>query len=210
MCILPLILDLLWREMFSDLSFFISFLFSRVGPYLIVGFSTFSSFFAPSVVLLPFLPYHSVIPAMVLFDSCLLCLLGLAAYSSLNDSIWSLDLLGFILILLWAFLDPLHCLWALLSHFFLLEHPWPICFPWVSLANFLTLHSHRLLLTLLSFPSLIILFFILGAHGLSTNPLLSCFITLVLLWPILTFLHLIMPMGLLLLSLGSFRPICFP
>ena len=109
-----------------------------------------------------------------------------------------------------GFLNLLHCLWAPLSNFFLLEHPWPICFPWVSLAHFLTLHSHGLLLSLFDFPGLITLFFILGAHGLSTNPLLSYFITSGLLWPILTFLHLIMPMGLLILSLGSFWPICFP
>ena len=133
---------------------------------------------------------------------------GSTTYSSLNDSIWSLDLIGFILILLWAFLDPLHCLWALLSHFFLLEHPWPICFPWVSSAHFLILHTHGLLLTLLGFPDPITLSF-LGAHEFSTNPLLSYFITSSLLRPILTFLHLIIPMGLLLLSLGSFRPICF-
>ena len=106
-----------------------------------------------------------------------------------------------------SFLNLLHCLCAPLSHVFLLEHPWPICFPWPSLAHFLTLHSHGLLLTLLGFPDPIMLFFILRAHGLSTNPLLSCFIASGLLWPILTFLHLIMPMGLLPLSLGSFRPI---
>ena len=108
-----------------------------------------------------------------------------------------------------GFLDPLHCLWAPLSRFFLLGHPWPICFAWASLAHFLILHSHGLLLTLLSFLSPIILSFILEAHGLSINPLLSCFITSGLLWHILTFLHHIMPMVLLLLSLGSFWPICF-
>ena len=121
---------------------------------------------------------------------------------------WLNMVIGFILILLWAFLDPLHCLWALLSHFFLLEHPWPICFPWVSSAHFLILHTHGLLLTLLGFPDPITLSF-LGAHEFSINPLLSYFITSSLLRPILTFLHLIIPMGLLLLSLGSFRPICF-
>ena len=109
-----------------------------------------------------------------------------------------------------GFLDPLHCLWAPLSHFFLLGHPWLICFPWASLAHFLILHSHGLLLTLLGFPNSITLSFIRGAHGFSINPLLSYFITSGLLWPILTFLHHIMPIGLLLLSLGSFRPICFP
>ena len=109
-----------------------------------------------------------------------------------------------------GFLDPLHYLWAPLSHFFLLRQPWPICFPWAFSAHFLILHSHGLLLTLLGFPNPITLSFILGAHGLSINPLLFYFIALGLLWPILTFLYHIMPMGLLLLSLGSFRPICFP
>ena len=33
-----------------------------------------------------------------------------------------------------GFLDPFHCLWASSAHFFLLKHPWPIFFPWASLA----------------------------------------------------------------------------
>ena len=108
------------------------------------------------------------------------------------------------------FLNLLHCLWAPLSHFFLFEHPWSIFFPWASLTHFLILHSHEFLLTLLGFLSPVILFFILRAHRLSTNPLFSCVITSGLLWSILTFLHLIIPLSLLLLSLSSFRPICFP
>ena len=56
----------------SDFLFFIGLLLLRAGPYLIVGFPLFSQFFAPSITLLPFLPYHSVIPAVVLFDPCLL------------------------------------------------------------------------------------------------------------------------------------------
>ena len=206
LCILPLILDLLWRELFFDLSFFIGLLLSRAEPCLIVGFSPFSPFFALSIVLFSFLPYHSIIPVIVLFDSCLLGLLGLLpillSMTQYGHWIYTHATLGF--------LNSLHCSWAPLSHFFLLKHPWPICFPWPSLALFLTLHSHGLLLTLLGFPGLITLFFILGAYRLSTNPLLFGFITLDLLWPILTFLHLIMPMGLQLLSLGSFKPICFP
>ena len=108
-----------------------------------------------------------------------------------------------------GFLNPLHCLWAPLSHFFLLEHPWPICFPWAFLAHFLTLQSHGLLLTLFCFLGPISSSFIYGAHGFSINLLLSYFIILGLLWSILTFLLHIMPISLLLLSLGSFRPICF-
>ena len=68
------------------------------------------------------------------------------------------------------------------------------------------LHSHRLLLTLLGFPSPITISFPLRVHGLSINPLLTYFVTSGLFWPILTFL---LPMGLLLLSLGSLRPTCF-
>ena len=86
--------------------------------------------------------------------------------------------ISFILILFWAFFF-LHCLWAPLSHLFLFGHPWLICFPWASLALFLILYSHGLLLTPLGFLSLIALSFILGAHGLSINPLLSL---LALLW----------------------------
>ena len=65
-------------------------------------------FLQPTLLLLPqsyhhFLLYHSIIPAVMLFDPSLLGLFGPAAYSSLNDSTWSL---GFLL----------HCLWAPLSH----------------------------------------------------------------------------------------------
>ena len=118
--------------------------------------------------------------------------------------------IGFILMLLWAFLTHYIACGLLCPISFLFGHPWPICFPWASMAHFLILHSHGLLLTLLGFPNPITLSFILGAHGLSINLLLFYFITLSLLWPILTFLHHIMSMGLLLLSLDSIRPICFP
>ena len=113
----------------------------------------------------------------------------------------------FILMLLWAFLT--HYMWAHLAHFFLLGHHWPICFPWASSAHFLILYSHGFFLTRLGFLVPITVSFILGAHELSINPLLSYFVTSGLLWSILTFLHHIMPISLLLLSLGPFRPICF-
>ena len=118
--------------------------------------------------------------------------------------------IGFIFMLLWAFLTHYITCGLLCPISFLFGNPWPICFPWASSAHFLILHSHGLLLTLLSFPGLITLSFILGAHELSINPLLSYFVTSGLLWPILTFLHHIIPMSLLLLSLDSFRLICFP
>ena len=91
--------------------------------------------FAPFVNLLAFLSCHSVIPAEVLFD---LCLLGL---------FWACYMLFFHLIIVihycnWAYihatlglLDSFHCLRASLAHFFLLRHPRPIFFPWAPLAH---------------------------------------------------------------------------
>ena len=87
----------------------------------------------------------------MLFDPSLLGLFGPAAYSSLNDSIWSF---GFCITLLVGFFIPFISFWA-------------------SLALFLTLRSYGLLLTPLGFPNPITLSFILGAHGLAINPLLS-------------------------------------
>ena len=138
-----------------------------VGLCLIVGFSSFNPLFCSFLQsCYHFLPYCSVIPTVMLFDPSLRGLFGLAAYSSPNDSAWSL---GFLL----------HCLRALVFHLFPLGHPWPIYFPWAFLALFLTLHSHVLLLTPLGFLGPITLSLILGAHGLAINPLLSL---LALLW----------------------------
>ena len=102
---------------------------------------------------LPFLLWCYLTPACWTSLGLLLILLSITQYGHL----------GFVL----------HCLWALLSHLFPLGHPWPISFLWASLILFLTLHSHVLLLTPLVFPCPIILSFILGAHRLSINPLLS-------------------------------------
>ena len=107
----------------------------RAGPYLIVGFSLFNPFFTHSVGLLMLLSCHSTIPAVVLFDPCLLGLF------------WARCMLSFYLIIVaqyyhWAcihatsgFLDPFHCLRASLAHFFLLGHPQPISFLWASLTH---------------------------------------------------------------------------
>ena len=105
----------------------------------------------------------------------------------------------------------LHCLCALLSHLFSLRHAWPICFPWASLALFLTLCSHGILLTPLDFPNPITLSFILGAHGLAINPLLSL---LTLLRPccgsfLLFYITYCPWVWYFSLSPGSFRLICF-
>ena len=184
---------------------FYGLLLSRVRLYLIMGFSFFSLVFAFFVVLLPFLSCHSAIPTVVLCS---------IVHGSLCPSM--VIRLTYVTL---GFLDPLYCLWTPLAHFFLLEHPWPICFPWASSAHLLSLGILGsfsnftfpwTFTTLLGFPSPIIISFIFGVHGLSINPLLSYFIISGLLRPILTFLHHMMPMGLLFFSLGSFRPICFP
>ena len=108
------------------------------------------------------LPYHSIIPAAKLFAPILLGFFGPAIYSSPNGPIRPLVLL-------------LHYWRAPVSHLFYLRCPWPICLPWVSLAPFLTLYSHGLLLSFLGFPNPITLSFILGAHGLAINPYFLCF-----------------------------------
>ena len=187
LCILPLIFDLLWCELFYNFPFFMACSLSGLSFAWLWAFLPLAYSFAPFVDLLPFLPYHSTIPTVMLFD---LCLLGLFHW------IYTHVTLGFLV--------PLHCLWAPLSHVLLLGHPLPICFPWSFLVHFLILYSHGFLLTLLDFLGPITISFIFEAHAFSINPLLSHFITSGLLWPILTFLHHKMPMGLLFISLGSF------
>ena len=96
--------------------------------------------------------------------------------------------------------------WASLAHLLHLGFLIPFtnsAFPW-AITNFIGL----------SWPNYFIL--ILGIYGLAINPLLSLFALLLgLQWPILTFLHHILPMGMLFLSLRaslssftSSRPIC--
>ena len=148
----------------------------------------FNPLFAPSAILLSFLSYHSAIPAVVSFDPCLLSFFWACC---LFFSQW-LSMVFRLFIKLLAS----SCV--------------PFLSSWASLAHFLILHTHGILLTLLGFLSPITLSFILGVYGLSINSLLFYFITSSLLWPILTFLHHITSMGLLFLSPGSFRPICFP
>ena len=109
----------------------------------------------------------------------------------------------------------IHATWASLTHSIAYGHPQPISSSLSILGPFSflghsrpipILHSHRFLLTLLGFPDPISISFTLRIHGLSTNSLLTYFITSGLLWLIFTFL---LPMGLLLLSLDSFRSACF-
>ena len=198
LCILPFILDLLWSEPFSDLPFFMACFLQGLGLAWLWAFLPFSSLFAPSVGLLVFLPHHPTIPAVVLFD---LCLLGI---------FWACCMLFFYLIMVthhcyWVFI---HATWAFLTHYIACWLPWPFslighprpnfnsAFTWVFTNSFGLFR-----------PSYYILH--LWSSWVSINPILTYFITLALLWPILIFLHHIILMSLLLFSLGSFRPICF-
>ena len=162
-----------------------------------MGFPFLSPFFALFAILLPFFALPFCCSCRGVIWPVPLGLFGSVAYSSPNDSMWSLV--------------SNSCHFGLfLAHFIAYGFFCPIYFPWTSLAQFLVLHTNGLSLTPLGFPGPIALFLILGAHGLPINPLLSYFITSGLLWPILTLLLYIMPMSFLLLFLGSFRPICFP
>ena len=159
---------------------------SRAGPCLIMGFSLFNPLFASFVDLLAFLPCHSVIPAVVSFGSCLLGLFQACCMLSFYLVIGAQYYYWVCILTTSGFPNPFHCSWASLAHFFFLGilspfpflgHPRPI----------LILHPHGLLLILLSFPSPIIISFTFEVNGLSINPLLTYFITLALLWPILAF-----------------------
>ena len=101
-----------------------------------------------------------------------------------------------LLFLLWYYL--VQACWASLGLLFMTQYSHlglfgillvgsciPFVFSWASLAHllslalFLTLHSHSFLLTSLGFPGPITLSLILGAHGPAINPL---FYLLALLW----------------------------
>ena len=85
--------------------------------------------------------------------------------------------------------------------FFYLRHPWPICSLWASSSLFTNSAFPWTITNFngLPWPNYFIL--ILRVHGLAINPLLSLFALLLgLQWPVLTFLHHILPMGMLFLS----------
>ena len=170
---------------------------SWAGPCLIVAFSFSNPSFAPFIGLLALLPYHFVIPAMLLYDPCLL------------DSFWACCKLSLCLILVaqyyhWAsthtilgFLDPFHCFWASLAHLILLDIPNP--FPFLGIIG--PFYSHGPLLSLLGFPgpNYHIPYF-WGSWAFHLTHLIHCFRPI---WPILAcFLFYIMPIGLLLLFFG--------
>ena len=118
-----------------------------------MGFSFSNSFFTPFVSLLAFLSFHSVIPTVLLFDSCLLGLFW--AYC-----MFSLYLIPMAWYYHWAsihavlcLLGPFHRFWGFLSPFISLG----ILGPFHFLGNprpIPILHSHGLLLSLLGFPNL--------------------------------------------------------
>ena len=123
LCILPLILDLLWHELFFDPPFFMACFFQGLGLSWLWTFLSFSPLFAPSVGLLVFLPWHSVIFAAALFGPCLLGLFW--AYCILSSQLVTMTQYGH-----WVytnatlgFLESLHYLWAPLAHFFLFGLP---------------------------------------------------------------------------------------
>ena len=150
----------------------------------------------------------ATIPIMLLCYSCrgvkwpqlarpLLGFLRILLLIGYNDPVWSLDLYSCYFRLSWPITLLVGSFVPFLSSLGILGSFSNFALPWTFTNSFGLLDP-------------ITLPFIHGAHGLSINPLLSYFITSRLLWSILTFLHHIMPMSLLLLSLGSFRPICFP
>ena len=155
--ILSLIFDFLWRELLSNSSFSMARSLWR-WALLDCGLLFFQPILLPFSAVLHFLLHYFVIPIVVLFDPSLLGFFGPAAYSSLNDSVWSL---GFLLRCLRVSVS--HFLLGILGPFTFLGHSWP----------FLIMCSHGFLLTPLGFPSPITLSLILGAHGLVINPLLS-------------------------------------
>ena len=157
-----------------------------------MGFSSFSPLSCSFLQSLRVLPYCSTIPTVTLFNPSLLGFFRLIAYSFLNDLVWSFGLF-------W-----LHC--ASLAHLLSLGpfgHFPNFAFLWAFTNSFGIPWSNYLILHPLSSWTF---------HQLLT---FLIFITSGLLWYILTFLHHILPMGLLLLSFRaplspstSSRPIC--
>ena len=163
-----------------------------IGFCLIVGFSSFSLPFCSFLQFcFHFLPFHSAIPIVMLFDRSLPSFFG---------SMTQYGHLGFVL----------HCLWAILSHLFPPGHPRHICFSWASLALFLTLrsmHFYQLLwasLTQLSYP------LSLGLMGFPSAPYFFClhYFRLTVNHSYFSTSHTAHGFATS-LSPGSFRPICF-
>ena len=188
-CLLS-ILNFLWRELFFDFPFFYGLLPLGAGLYLMVGFA----FFQPTLLLLSF-------PIIPFCHSC--C-----------DIIWP-NLAG----PLWAcrLFFPQWLNMVIGSFITLLtDSSIPFASSWASLVHLLSLDFLDL------FPNSVFPWVFTNSSGLSRPNYLipppwgswarhqpfiffTC-ITLGLLWPILTFLHHILPIG---LSPGSFKSVCF-
>ena len=131
LCVLPLILDLLWRELLSD--------FYSLSLALLQGLGLAQSWIFPSwahsLLFLQscchFLPCPFAVPAVVLFDLCLLGLFGSIVYSSPNDSMWSLVSyschFGLFLahFIAYRFFCPISFFLSILDPFTSLGHPQP-------------------------------------------------------------------------------------
>ena len=167
------------------------------GWYLfITGLYT---FFGPFLDCPHFLPYYSVIPA-VMTQSCWASL-GLPFTLSPSGLTWPL-----VFLLMGSCVPFVFFSWASLA----------CLLPLGFLILLLTLHSHGLLLTSLDFPNPITSFSSLGFMGLPLTPYFLC---LHYFWaysgPFSLFLHHTLPMGMLFLSFRAFlspftslRPIC--
>ena len=107
------------------------------GLCLIMGFSSFNLLFCSFLQsCYHFLLYHSTILAMILFDPSLLGLFGPIAYSSLNNSVWSL---GSFIILLAGSCVPFISSWASLTYLLFLGILSPFsnsAFPWAFTNSF--------------------------------------------------------------------------
>ena len=126
LCIMPLILDSLWRELLSNFSFLTAFFFQGLGLAQLWAFPSWAHSLLFLLSCCHFLPHHFVVPIVVLFDPCFLGLFGSATYSSSNDSIWLLILYS--------------CYFGLfLTHFIACGLFYPISFSWASLAHLLSL-----------------------------------------------------------------------
>ena len=165
-----------------------------------MGFSLSNPFFTPFASRLALLPCHSVTPIMLLFDSCLLglfwacCMFSLCLISVAQYYHWASihAVLGF--------LGLFHHFRASLAHFISLGilGPFQFFIP-MGFAKSFRLPWAQITIS-----------FTFGVYGLFYQPLTHLIHYFGPLWPILTcFLFLIMPMGLLLLSLSSFGLDCF-
>ena len=171
----------------------------QAGFCLGMGLSFFNPTLTLFVVQLTLLLCHLIVFAMLLFD---LCLLGL---------IWACFTLSFCSVIVaqyyrWA---CTHAVLGFLGPFYSFGHPWHVLFPRASLAHSnpsspqAFAKSFGLLQPKVPYPLLS------GFIGFPTNPI--CLVSSFgLLRPIFAYFpFVIMPMGLLVLSLGSFKPACF-